>query len=108
MPSASAKRRTAGSPAPQPGPSSASAQGILGIQPDFKGLRVDPCIPKSWPGFTVSRSFRGVEYQIAVKNPNGICKGVKKVVVDGKAIPGNVIPFEAGKKIVKVEITLEA
>jgi len=37
-----------------------------------------------------------------------VCKGVKKVVVDGKEIAGNVIPFEAGKKIVKVEITLEA
>jgi len=24
----------------------------LGIKADFKGLKVDPCIPKSWPGFT--------------------------------------------------------
>ena len=46
--------------------------------------------------------------QIEVKNPNGICKGVKKVTVDGKSVAGNVIPFEPGKKVVKVEITLEA
>ena len=45
--------------------------------------------------------------QIEVKNPNGICKGVKSVVVDGKKIAGNVIPHEGGKKTVKVEITLE-
>ena len=49
-----------------------------------------------------------MEYQIEVKNPSGICKGVKKVTVDGKAVAGNVVPFEASKKVVKVEITLEA
>jgi hypothetical protein len=38
----------------------------------------------------------------------GICKGVKSVVVDGKKVAGNVIPHEASKTIVKVEITLEA
>jgi cellobiose phosphorylase len=57
---------------------------------------------------TTPVKFRGVEYQIEVKNPSGICKGVKKVTVDGKAVAGNVVPFEAGKKVVKVEITLEA
>jgi cellobiose phosphorylase len=49
-----------------------------------------------------------VENQIEVKNPSGICKGVKKVTVDGKAVAGNVVPFVAGKKVVKVEIALEA
>ena len=98
----------AGSPARRPGPSSASAEGILGIKADYQGLSIDPCIPKAWKGFTATRKFRGVEYQIEVRNPNGICKGVKQVTVDGKKVAGNVIPFEAGKKVVKVEITLEA
>ena len=49
-----------------------------------------------------------MENQIEVKNPSGICKGVKKVTVDGKAVAGNVVPFVAGKKVVKVEIALEA
>jgi cellobiose phosphorylase len=84
------------------------SQGLLGIQPDFKGLRVDPCIPKAWKGFTVSRRFRGTLYQIEVKNPNGVCKGVKKMLVNGKEIAGNVIPFEPGQSTVKVEITLQA
>jgi cellobiose phosphorylase len=84
------------------------AEGLLGIKADYKGLKIDPCIPKAWKGFTATRKFRGVEYQLSVKNPNGICKGVKKVTVDGKQVAGNVIPFEAGKKVVKVEITLEA
>jgi hypothetical protein len=49
------------------------------------------------------RKYRGVGYQIEVKNPNGVCKGVKSVTVDGKKVAGNVIPYEADKKTVKVE-----
>ena len=84
------------------------AEGLLGIKADYKGLKVDPCIPKAWKGFQAKRKFRGVEYHIEVNNPHGICKGVKSVIVDGKQVAGNVIPFDTGKKTVKVEITLEA
>jgi cellobiose phosphorylase len=82
------------------------SQGLLGIKPQYQGLEVDPCIPKAWPGFTATRRFRGVEYRISVKNPAGVCKGVKSLVVDGKKVEGQVVPFEAGKKVVQVEVTL--
>jgi cellobiose phosphorylase len=68
------------------------SQGIFGIQPDFGGLKVDPCIPKAWPGFTVTRRFRGATYHITVSNPAGVSKGVKSVTVDGKAVASNVLP----------------
>ncbi len=32
---------------------------ILGIHPEYDGLRVDPCIPAEWDGFRVRRRFRG-------------------------------------------------
>jgi cellobiose phosphorylase len=64
------------------------SQGHLGIKPDFAGLMVDPCIPKAWPGFKVTRKFRGATYQIEVKNPKGVCKGVAKATVDGLPLPG--------------------
>jgi cellobiose phosphorylase len=82
-------------------------QGLLGVQPDYNGLRIDPCIPKSWPGFEISRNFRDTVYQISVKNPSGVSKGVKTMTVDGIAIEGYVIPLaSAGTKEVKVEIEL--
>lgn len=34
------------------------SQGLLGVQPDYAGLRIDPCIPKAWPGHTATRQFR--------------------------------------------------
>lgn len=75
------------------------SQWILGIKPDYDGLKVDPCIPSTWEGYTVKRQFRGDRFEIRVSNPNHVCKGVKKVVVDGKAIEGNVIPvFGDGKE----------
>jgi len=70
----------------------AITQYILGIRPVYDGLMIDPCIPGSWDGFIVTREFRGAKYRIRVENPNHICKGVKKVVLDGKEIDGNVVP----------------
>jgi cellobiose phosphorylase len=85
------------------------SQGILGIQPDYNGLRVDPCIPRAWPGFKVSRRFRGTEYRIEVRNPNGVCRGIGELIVDGKAVKGNVIPLAGeGSAAVSVVATLGA
>ncbi|MCQ2582669.1 MAG: glycosyl transferase [Treponema sp.] len=84
----------------------AISQYILGIQPDFDGLKVDPSIPAAWDGFKATRLFRGAKYNITIKNPNHVCKGVKSLVVDGKAVEGCVVPYVEGKKEVNVEITL--
>lgn len=56
---------------------------ILGIRPSLEGLLVDPCIPGSWDGFTVQRTFRGALYKITVRNPEHIQHGVKSLGVDG-------------------------
>lgn len=86
-----------------------ASQYILGVRPDFAGLRIDPCVPKKWKGFTVTRKFRGVTYTINVKNPNGKSKGVKSLVVDGQKIAGNVLPLPTdGRTAVNVEVTLGA
>lgn len=76
------------------------SQYILGIQPEYDGLRVRPCIPDSWKGFTVRRKFRGCEYVINVR------RGEKRAVsVDGVEIEGDVIPF-VKKERVNVEVLL--
>lgn len=77
----------------------AITQFILGIQPDYDGLLVDPCIPDAWTGFKVTRKFRGVTYHIEVSNPNKKSKGVKEVMIDGKVYASNLIPlFEKGSE----------
>jgi cellobiose phosphorylase len=61
----------------------ALSQGILGIKPDYRGLRLDPCVARGWKGFSARRVFRGATYEIEVRNPSGISKGVKRLLVDG-------------------------
>ena len=79
---------------------------ILGIKPDWEGLKVDPCIPHTWDGYQVSRRFRGATYAIAIENPSHVCRGVKQVTVDGQAIEGNVLPVFADGKTHQVTVTL--
>ena len=81
----------------------AISQYILGIAADFDGLKIDPSIPHEWDGMKATRQFRGATYDITVKNPNHVCKGVKSMTVDGKAVDGNVIPvMDGGKHTVEV------
>ena len=75
----------------------AISQYILGVQPDFDGLKVAPSIPSTWDGYTITRKYRGAEYNIKFENPSHVESGVKSVTVDGNAIDGNVIPaFDGG------------
>ena len=68
-------------------------QFILGVQPDYDGLKIDPCIPADWKGYKVTRKFRGATYLIEVKNPDGKSKGVKEVTIDGKTQTSNMVPL---------------
>jgi cellobiose phosphorylase len=84
----------------------AISQFILGIQPGYKSLVIDPCIPKSWKEFTIQRKFRGAEYTITVKNPNGVCRGVQHMTVDGKKVEGNKVPLQAKGTKHQVEVVM--
>ncbi len=75
---------------------------ILGVKPAYAGLEIDPCIPSSLKGYTVTRKIRGAEYVINVHNESGAQKGVKSITVDGQKIEGNIVKHSAGKHIVEV------
>ncbi len=59
---------------------------ILGIQPGFKTLTIDPCIPADWREFEVSRVWRDASYHIVVKNPKGVMKGVASIQLNGELV----------------------
>lgn len=63
-----------------------ATQYILGIRPDFDGLTVDPCVPADWKEFTVTRQWRGARYEITVKNPQGVQRGVTRITADGQTV----------------------
>ena len=82
------------------------SQYILGVYPTHNGLSVDPCVPTGFGDFKVTRKFREGTYNIEVKNPNNVEKGVVSMVVDGKAVDGCVIPYEKGKEVYNVVVTM--
>ncbi|HEY8945589.1 MAG TPA: hypothetical protein VIM73_15075 [Polyangiaceae bacterium] len=82
-------------------------QYILGVRPELSGLRIDPCIPKTWPGFEVERSFRGRKLRIKIKNPSGKCRGVRSLTIDGKVVHANFAPLDALRDGSVIEATLE-
>jgi len=70
----------------------AATQHILGIRPEVDGLRVDPCLPGAWEGFSAVRRFRGGVYRIEVTKPRGLCRGVRRLTVDGRVLEGTLVP----------------
>lgn len=91
------------------------SQYILGIAPTHQGLRINPCLPKGFGDFDVTRKFREGTYHIRVVNPQNVEKGVKSVAVDGKALKlsasgnpedGCVIPYVKGKETYDVTVTM--
>ncbi len=71
-----------------------AAQYILGIRPEENGLRLDPCIPKEWDGFTATRTFRDYTIAITVRNPNRKNKGISKLSLNGEVLDGSLIPID--------------
>ncbi|WP_122036217.1 GH36-type glycosyl hydrolase domain-containing protein [Aliivibrio sp. EL58] len=67
---------------------------ILGVRAGFEGLTIDPCIPTNWPEFSVTRQWRGATYNIQVKNPNSVSKGVQSITINGEEVNG-AVPVQA-------------
>ena len=82
------------------------SQAILGVKPTLDGLMIDPCIPADVKGFTVTRKFRGAVYDITVENPDGVQKGIREVIVDGRRIEGNVLPVLESGSCTKVTVVM--
>nr|MBQ8245055.1 N,N'-diacetylchitobiose phosphorylase [Oscillospiraceae bacterium] len=69
-------------------------EGILGMRPDFGGLRIAPSIPAEWDGFEIEKDFRGSHLHIVVRNPGHAQSGCKCLTVNGRAVEGNYVPAE--------------
>ena len=86
----------------------AVSQSILGVKPELDGLRIDPCLPTHLRTVHIHRVFRGNVYEISIENRAGGEKGAVSVRLDGKALPGQLIPAPEGEgKTFRVEVTVD-
>ncbi len=64
-------------------------ESILGFSVREGRLYIDPCVPQSWPGYTIRYRHGSTRYAIEVENPNGVCRAVERMELDGKLVDGN-------------------
>lgn len=81
-------------------------EGILGMRPDFGGIRIAPSVPKEWGQFEVEKDFRGKHLHIVFKNKNHVQSGCRKMIVDGVEIAGNYIREEILKEHTEIEYVM--
>jgi len=83
-------------------------QWILGIRAEHDGLRIEPCLPSDWTGFTATRRFRGATYRIAVRRTSERRGDGVQLLLDGRPLDGTVVPAAAAGTTVSVEAVLPA
>jgi cyclic beta-1,2-glucan synthetase len=66
---------------------------ILGLRRHGPGFELDPCIPSSWPGYSLVWRFSGATYEIEVVNPERRTRGVAQAWIDGRAVDPWQIPL---------------
>jgi cyclic beta-1,2-glucan synthetase len=64
----------------------AGVESILGLRIADGRLHLSPCIPETWPHFEITVRVRSSRYEIRVENPDGVCRGIISVTVDGVAM----------------------
>jgi len=66
----------------------AGLEWILGFRLRGATLVIDPCVPKAWPRFEIVFLYGSARYEIAVDNPRGVSRGVSRLTLDDKVLPG--------------------
>ncbi len=81
-------------------------EAILGISRLGSMLKIDPCIPRHWPGFKVDYRFGATHYFIDIQNPDGVNRGVRQILLDGKLLPDNLISLSEDDKQHEVQVLM--
>ena len=66
---------------------------LLGFVREGNVLRIQPCVPDSWPEFSISYRFGKSAYDITVKQPQLVRKRGARVTVDGVERKSSDIPL---------------
>ncbi len=71
---------------------------LLGLQPTYEGLRLQPHLPREWQRVQVHRVFRGTTYEIAIEQSEGVEKQLQLLVND-EPWRETVLPQSPGKTV---------
>lgn len=69
----------------------AGLEGLLGLRRRGLALELDPCIPRTWPGYQISYRHGASLYVISIENPDQVCAGVAGASLDGVRLHGRPV-----------------
>ena len=81
-------------------------EAILGLRRCGQTLRLEPCIPKAWPGYSMTYRYGQTTYAIQVENPDSVNRGVCRVLVDGVDAADGVIMLVDDLQCHQVKVVL--
>jgi cyclic beta-1,2-glucan synthetase len=84
----------------------AGLESILGLRRHGASFEVNPCIPSSWPSYSIEWKFGGARYDILVSNPEGRCQGVLEARLDDTIVDARAIPLVDDSRIHSVRVIL--
>lgn len=72
---------------------------VLGVRPEWDGLRFDPCLPPGWDEARMLRPWRGATLDVKVLRDGSLAPGEVRVAVDGTPLGGTMLaPLAAGTR----------
>ena len=86
----------------------AALEEVLGFHREGSELSIDPCVPPEWREFSITYRHGGATYEIQVRNPDGVSRGVLSVRADGALVPSRVIALANDGEMHRVVVTLGA
>jgi cellobiose phosphorylase len=82
-------------------------ESLLGLRLEGDRLRIQPCLPGEWPGFTAHYRFRETVYHISV-HQTPPTTGEERVNLDGQDQEGLAIPLVDDQREHRVEAWVRA
>jgi cyclic beta-1,2-glucan synthetase len=88
----------------------AGLESILGLRRRGLSFEIDPCIPASWPEYSIAWRFGKTHYEIVVSNPERRCRGVRSTEIDGAPVDPRSIPLadDGGTHRIRVVLGIKA
>jgi cyclic beta-1,2-glucan synthetase len=79
---------------------------VLGLRWRGDGFCLDPCLPRDWPGFSLTLRRGGARYAVEVQNPRAVSRGVQSVTLDGQPVAGGWVPLVYDGKVHQVVVVM--
>ncbi len=64
----------------------AATEWILGFRVRGTVFSIDPCIPRTWPSYSIRFRYHSAAYTIRVENPSGVTRGIARIQLDGQLL----------------------